>query len=419
MARLFSVRLTHTKFCEMNKKRILTVIALASFVLIYSCKKENTSTPDPEVDATKIIEISAQSSNRIDASDAGLEIAFQDGNSTTTKSAGFQATLPASYPYTLVYRGKINPMLGKDGQPLSALQVAAYSNYYAVGYQTPGDKFGGGIDVFQMQGGAPVLLSSVSTPDADVTCVANGGGKMYFGMDLGTFESYGFEKPATVGVVKTTGGSLSEPGVVGLKGYSVKDLKYNTTSGKLYAATSTEGGLSVINVSAAKPKLNSFTYFGGSRSLDFAENEVVATNTAEYQFYDLQTGVKKSNAFWPIPSNDRMGSLTVTPDGNLMYGNNYKLVYVDKATNALLDEIDLGGWINSITVVDGKIYVAAGNSLVVATVSDGKIKALAKTHFATAFGGSFNVISVKVAGIYVFVACGNRGTYVFSLKKAA
>ena len=406
------------KLKKMLKNKYLLVAALLLSATIYSCKKE-TQDLVQEDEAAKIIKIdNTTSSNRVDLTNEGVTLNFQAENETNAFGKTTEGTATA-FPFQLVYKGKIEPQLGANNNPLSALEVSAYGNNYAIAYQTPGAAYGGGVDVIQIQSGIPQLVSSVSTPDADITCINNGGGRLYLGMDLKTYERYKYPAPAVVGIVKTNGGSLSEPQAVGLEGYSTKDVKYNEYNGKLYAASSSNGGISVISFSGQKASRTAFQPYGGSRSIAISNRDIIATNGYSYATFDANTAAEGNYKHWPIPSNSvGIGSVASLANGNFLFGNNYYLIHVDKATNALLDQVDVGGWVNSISIVADKIYVSTGNSLVVAQIENNKIKVIAKTHFESTFGGSFNVISSRIAGNYVFVACGSRGTYVFNLKKS-
>lgn len=399
----------------MSKNKYLLVAAVLASATIYSCKKEtNSSTPDNG--AEKIIQINnSVSSNRIDESQSGEVLNFEGVSQTGTSLVKTDATAP-EFPYQLIYKGKVDPQVGVSNNALSALEVSAYGNYYAIAYQTPGANYGGGVDVIQIQSGAPKLISSISTPDADITCVNNGGGRLYLGMDLRTFETYDYPAPAVVGIVRTNAGSFAEPQVVGLEGYSTKDVRYNANNDKVYAASSTDGGVSVISFTGQKASRTAFQSYGDARSITISGTDVVATNGYSYSFFDPTTLAMSPYKHWPIPSTDNsLGRTSSLSNGNFLFGNSEALVYVSKATGELLDMTNVGGSVNSISIVADKIYVSTGNSLVVAQIENDKIKVIARTHFKTTFGGEFNVISSRVAGNYVFVACGNRGTYVFNL----
>lgn len=402
----------------MLKKNYLLFTTLLLTVTIYSCKKETQESVTEE--ESKIIKINNNAaSNRVDLSNQDLVLNFQAPSETGKLNMSTRAEAPV-FPYQLVLKGKIDPQIGANNNALSALEVSAYGNYYAIAYQTPGNAYGGGVDVIEIQSGTPQLLTSVSTPDADVTCINNGGGRLYLGMDLKTYEKYKYPAPAVVGIVNTNGGSLTDPQVIGLVGYSTKDLAYNEQNGKLYAASSTQGGLSIISFSESNASRSAFEFFGGARSITLSDNNVVVSNGYSYSIFDSNTAKPQPDyKLWPIPSNEvGIGAVASLSNGNFLFGNNYYLIHVDKDNNSLLDQVDVGGWVNSISIVGDKIYASTGNSLVVATIENDKIKIIAKTHFATAFGGDFNVISSRVAGNYVFVACGKRGTYVFNLKKS-
>ena len=409
----------------MSKNKYLFVAAVVLSATIYSCKKETQDLVAQDDNAAKIINANSTSSlNRVDLSDEGLTLNFQ----SATETAGAKTTeaVAPAFPYQLVYRGRVKSQVGVNNNSLSALEVSAYGNYYAIGYQTPGNAYGGGVDVIQLQSsGAPQVIGAVSTKDADVTCVTSGGGRLFVGMDLETFESFKYPAPAVVGVIKINNNNLQDAQVVGLEGYSTTAIKYNETNGKLYTTSATNGGVSIISISGDKASRTAFQSYGGAKSLTFSNNELIATNGYSYAKFDVNTAAESTYQHWPVESNNvGIGAVASTSNGNFLFGNNFALIYVNKADNKLLHQVDLrgtnaiGGWINSISIVDGKIYVSTGNSLVVAEIVNNKIEVLAKTHFSSKFGGQFNVISSKVVGSKVFVACGDRGTYVFDLKKA-
>lgn len=391
--------------------------ALAS-VTIYSCKKEPSGITNQDDIASKILKINNNvSSSRLDLSNQGTILNFETVNQT--------ANTASSYTHQLIYKGKINPLVGLSGKTLSALQVANMGTQYVIGYQLPGDGFDGGVDVVDLNSGNPSLSSTVHTPNADVTCVEAGGTRLYLGMDLKTYESFDFPAPAVVGIIGVHGGTLNNPDIVGIPaGYSTKDVKYNVINGKLYAASSTQGGVASYNFYSHKAVLESYAPYGLVRSITFSGNEVIATNGYSFTNYNPNTLAQTNYRWWPIQSNEiNIGSVSTLKNGNFIFGNNYSLVYVDKTSGSLLDQIDVGGWITSVSVakdpVDNNIeniFIATGNSLVIARIVNNKIEITAKTHFASTFGGDFNVISAFVAGKYVFVACGDKGTYVFEYK---
>ncbi|MFN0257115.1 hypothetical protein [Pedobacter ureilyticus] len=403
----------------MSRNKYLLVASVVLSATIYSCKKETQDlVGSQDEQAAKIIKTNSSGSlNRVDLSNQGVTLNFEG----TATVAGAKATeaVATNFPYQLVYRGKVNPQVGVNNNLLSALEVSAYGNYYAIGYQTPGKAYGGGVDVIQLQpSGAPQVVGAVSTKDADVTCVTSGGGRLYVGMDLETFENFKYPAPAVVGVIKINSNNLQDAQVVGLEGYSTTALKYNENNGKLYTTSATNGGVSIISFNGDKASRTAFQPYGSARSLTFSNNDLIATNGYSYAKFDVNTAAETDYKHWNIKSDDAgIGAVASTTNGNLLFGNNFGLIYVNKADNSVLNQIEIGGWINSISIVDGKIYVSNGNSLIVAEIVNNKIKVLAQTHFASKFGGEFKVISSKVVGSKVFVACAERGTYVFDLEK--
>ncbi|WP_113639590.1 hypothetical protein [Nubsella zeaxanthinifaciens] len=403
----------------MSKNKFLVVCSLLLTVTIFSCKK-NTDTITNTEEADPILQISNKAeTDRIDIANDGASVPF---TSMETTSKSVQATA-AVYPYELIYNGKINPIKDNQNKPLSALDVTSLgNNYFGVAYMTIGEKYYGGVDVFKLSANNnPELISSVTSPNADINKIKIGGNKIFLGVDLKDYEARNFQAPAVVGMVDINNTGLQNPQYIPLKGYSVTDLDYSAANNKLYAASAENGGLSVISFNNGTPSLTSFAYYGALRAITFSGADLFASNAYSYSKFNPSTAELLNLQSWPVRSDDvQIGALTTAPNGNFLFGNNYALIYVNKTTNALIDQVDLGGWIYSISVVNDKIYIAAGNSIVVATIENGHLKLLAKTHFESTFGaGNFVINNVHVTGDKVVVTCGTKGTYVFTLKPKA
>lgn len=400
----------------MSKNKFLVVCSLLLTVTIFSCKK-NTEDISSKEETDPILLISNKAeTERVDVANIGSTLPF-----TTMESTGkaVEATSTA-YPFELIYNGKINPIKDNQNKPLSALDVTSLgNNYFGVAYMTIGEKYYGGVDVFRLSASSqPELISSVTSPNADINKIKIGGNKIFLGVDLKDYEARKYEAPAVVGMVDINNTGLQNPQYIPLKGYSVTDLDYSAENNKLYAASAENGGLSVISFNNGAASLSSFSYYGSLRAIAFSGSDLFASNAYSYSKFNPTTAELLNLQSWPVRSDEvQIGALTALANGNFLFGNNYALIYVNKTNNALIDQVDLGGWIYSISVVNDKIYIAAGNSIVVATLENGHIKLLAKTHFASTFGGgNFVINNVHVTGDKVLVTCGTKGTYVFTLR---
>jgi hypothetical protein len=387
-------------------------------ITLYSCKKEKLIIEDNH--ASQIININNNPDpSRVSLVDNDLTVDFTpEGNAVSSKGN----TTKSSIFYQLMFKGKINS-LQYNGESLGAIQVASMGNFFAVSYLKSGEEFAGGMDVFRLNNGVPQLLSTVQTPNADITSLTSGDGKFFIGTDLKTFESFNYQSPAVVGVVNVVGGSLNNPQIVPLTGFSVQDLVYNSANQKLYAATSTKGGLSVVSFNNNVGARTAYTAYDNLKSLAIAGNKITGCTGTEYANFDLTDGKLIGNASsWPIPNNydQSSGKLNILQDGKLLFGNNNSLILVNPDNNTLLDEINVGGFVNSISIVNNLIYITTGNSILVAKINNDKeILILTKIHLYTSFPGvRFDVISVKVVGNYVIAACGPAGVYVFELTRA-
>ncbi len=400
----------------MSKNKFLLVASLLLTAAIYSCKKSSDLAPQ---DADPILKISNNADNsRISLTDNGLTVPFTPFEENSTKSVQAASTV---FPYELTYNGKIESLKDDQNKPLSALDVTSYgNNYYGIAYMTVGEKYYGGVDVFKIAStNAPELVSTVVAENADINKIKIGGNKIFLGVDLKDYEAHNLEAPAVVGVVDINNNNLQNPQYVSLKGYSVTDLHYSSANNKLYAASAENGGLSIISFNGGVASRSAFAYYGSIRGITTSGSDVYGSNAYSYSKFNPNTAEQLDLKSWPTRSDAvQIGALTTLPNGNFLFGNNYALIYVDKATNALIDNFNVGGWIYSISVVNDKIYVAAGNSIIVATIENGRIKLLAKTHFESTFGvGKFVINNVHVVNDKVLVTCGLKGTYVFTLKQ--
>ena len=342
----------------MLKNKYVLIATLLLSATIYSCKKDSTKLPQ-EDGAVAIMKINNDiSANRVDVANQGLILNFE----TATSQPGtgvLNNSKTADLPFELIFKGKIEPQLDDEKNALSALEVTNYGGLFMIAYQTPGSKFGGGVDMIDMQSNGPKLVSSISTPDADITCINNGGDRVFLGMDLKTFEKYDYAAPAVVGVVSVKGATFYDPQAVGLEGYSTKDLKFNKENGKLYAATSTNGGISVISFDGGKAVKTAYQPYGGARSIAISKKEVIATNGYSYSSFDLDNAAQTFYKHWPIESDKiNIGNMTTLEDGNFLFGNNYALIYVDKESGKLIDQVDVGGWVNSISMFKKFIFIS-------------------------------------------------------------
>lgn len=401
----------------MLKNRLPLVTAFL-LIFAYSCKK---SANDPRAEQDPILTISnGISSGRVDLTNTGEIVNF------STESAGSTRAVeaPVVYPFELEYNGKIDVMKDANNTRLTAIDVTAYGNgIYGVTYMTPGENYSGGVDIFRiLPSKAPQLFSSIIADNADINQIKIGGGRVFLGLDLKNYESMSnLESPAVVGIVDISNNSLSNPQYVGLKGFSVKDLHYSANNNKLYAASADNGGLSVISFNNGLASRSGFAFYGGLRAITVSGNELIGSNAYAYSTFSSSTGELNisSRKEWPVRSNEtQLGAMKALPNGNFLFGNNFALIHVDKNTNTLIDQVDVGGWIYSISVVSNKIYIAAGNSILVAVVDNGHLKIIARTHFKNTFGGgNFVINNVTVDSDKVVVTCGKQGTYVFTLKQ--
>ncbi|KHJ38695.1 hypothetical protein PBAC_10330 [Pedobacter glucosidilyticus] len=396
------------------KKYTLSFIFLL-FVLC-SCKKDNINFEDNN--ANQIININNNPDpSRVSSVNNNSYVDFvQEKNILVAKGSRTKSN-PA---FQLVFKGKIDA-LKDNGVSLGAVQVASLGNFFAVSYLKSGADFSGGMDVFRLSNGVPQLLSTVKTPNADITTITSGGGRFFIGTDLQNFETFNYPSPAVLGVVNVIGGALNNPQIIPLSGFSVKDLKYNSNNQKLYAATSTQGGLSVISFNnRGVGSRTAYTNYNRLRSLALANNRIIGGTSTEYRSFNLNNAnLIGGSKLWPVRSDiEEIGSLNILSNGNLLFGNNYSLIYVNPNTNELLDDVNVGGWINSISIVNDNLYIATGNSIITARIVNGEIVILARAHLYSLFPGiRFDVMSLKVVDNYVVAACGSAGVYVFELRQ--
>lgn len=227
---------------------------------------------------------------------------------------------------TLTLVAEVDP-LEHEGTKLQATEIRIHGSKAYVSYNTGGETFLGGVEVFDISDAdAPALISSVVFTDTDVNGLAIKGSDLYL---AAATSDESFDSPAILRVIKLVGGKLSD---------DITDKNIPS-----FAATDVE-------------------IFG---------NDVYVTSGADDGFTTVldQTTLEVSNSFAmddarSIDSDN--GDIAVLSGSNGVEGDSAQLVTFDKISGEIQNTFDLDGASikhskSTVEVKKDKAILAMGN----------------------------------------------------------
>jgi hypothetical protein len=144
------------------------------------------------------------------------------------------------------------PQVGKE--PLAATHVAVSGTFAYVAYATPGESYGGAVDVFDVSvPESPVLVSSAQFEDTDVHALAVSGSTLWLATATA---SPAFAEPAVLEAITLKGGQLTdESRRVGLPSFAALGVVAQGTNVWVVSGNGgpNTGGVSVFDQVSLKP----------------------------------------------------------------------------------------------------------------------------------------------------------------------
>jgi len=188
----------------MKKFTVFAIITILFSVLIISCERDKPSGPEDETDNKKVKNIIIRNdqfilNSRITYKDQIMRV--YDVEAGNLKSTLSELEVDPTRNYVFKLKAEVESPLYND-HVLQATHVTIIKDYAFVTYNTRGDVYRGGVEVFDVSDiKNPLLISQAIFPDADVSSVDYYDGKLYIVGATGS-DTLGFETPAFLEVLE-------------------------------------------------------------------------------------------------------------------------------------------------------------------------------------------------------------------------
>lgn len=394
------------------------VLAIGAIFLLGACSKKDSTNPNPPSKDSKIIlnTNTGELNKRINTDSAGV-LSLQPPSRSHARDGVKDST---AYPYPLELIAEVTPPEYK-GQTLRATHVAIDGNYAYVSYNVEGEKYLGGIDVFDITSAAsPKLVAEAIFPSTDISSIAFDKNRLYVAGASDVDQNTDLKSPGIWGYVDLKNNIPSED----FKFFSVSG-KVGTdiavSNGKVYVTSGATGSFDVYNESDQK-KLE---------SIDTKDLRSVAVNTGKVavlsgvtgvDVYDINNYKSISNFSFgqDIPASKR--TMDFNGDNLIIAAGKKGIEYYNAKDGSQINNIPLPSSIdgvdpenivtNAVSNNNGLILSANGAAgIYVCNVDKDKLALVG----ALDLKGSSNYVKSK--GDYIFVATGKGGLQILKLTR--
>ncbi len=256
---------------EKFKINFLPVLLFALF--LGACQDDGFFHPDPDQQHW-VANYSQQDLNtrvRIPAYEEMLS--FYDVPTSVQQGRIAKMAESHSVNYVLVLRAEVAPPAFQQ-QILRATHVEIEGDRAFVAYNTEGEKYLGGIEIFDISDiKHPVLISQVIIDDADFSAVTVHNNKIYLAGAKHTLENNEeLQSPALVEIITLENDQVEgEPTILDITGFVATDVKVHND--KLYVVSGTNGGLSIYDLETLR--LLETKMMDDARSIAFSQDHFV------------------------------------------------------------------------------------------------------------------------------------------------
>ena len=321
--------------------------------------------------------------------------------------------------YAMLLRAEVEPPVF-NGNKLQATHVEIEGNRAFVSYNTEGEDYLGGIEIYDISDiKHPVLKSQIVIDGSDFSAVTAHDNKVYVAGAQYTQEEGDLSSPAIVEILELENDQVSgDPVILDVTGFVATDVKVH--GDKLYVTSGTNGGLSIydVNTLALLDKKD----LDDARSIAFDGDQYVVMqgtparvkvyNTADNSLLkDYTIGGANVPASKSIV--DMKNDLIFVPTGK----EGLKVVEAQTGEEKLMlplpemEDVDPDFLVtNGVSVNEEKIFIANGAAgMYVGEEQDDQIRILGNVYF----NASTNY--VKSQGNVIFVATGSGGLKILEI----
>lgn len=344
------------------------------------------------------------------------DIPMEATNGRLQKSNRFQN---ASSNYALVLRAEVDPPV-YEKQTLRASHVSIEGTRAFVAYNTEGNDYLGGVDIFDITNiKKPVLKAQVIINGADFSAVAFHDDKIYLAGATGSAEEDGLESPAVVEIITWENNQVSDSSkMLDVMGFVATDVKIQ--GDKLYVTSGTNGGLSIYDLQTLE--LLDTKKLDDARSIAFSSDQftVMQGMPARVNIYQTADG-SLVQSYTAGGANVPESKSIVAMQNGLVFvpAGKEGLKVLDAATGENVMDMPLPDMpeedpahlvTNAVSVAGDKVFIANGAAgMYVARQQDKEIDMLG----SVSFKASANYVESQ--GNVIFVATGTGGLKILEI----
>lgn len=325
-----------------------------------------------------------------------------------------------AYPYPLELIAEVAPPEYK-GQTLRATHVAIDGDYAYVSYNVEGEKYLGGIDVFNISSAAnPKLIAEAIFPSTDISSIAVDKNRLYLAGASDVDQNADLPSPGIWGYVELKNNIPAEDfNFFSLAAKVGTDIA--VSNGKVYVTSGATGSFDVYNESDQKQL----------KSMDIKDLRSVAVNTDKVavlsgmtgvNVYDINSynGISQFSFGQDIPESKR--TMDFNGDNLIIAAGKKGIAYYNANTGSAINNIPLPTSIDDVdpdnivtnAVSNNKGLVLSANGaagIYVCNIDKEKLALVG----ALDLKGSANYVKSK--GDYIFVATGKGGLQILKLTR--
>lgn len=401
------------------RSKIIIMGISGLLLLLNSCSEDGFPT-DGQSNNTLITNYSKHDLNaRLKLPEYEEMMSFYDVPNHGTHARRQQQYETSEENYTFILRAEVEPPVYHN-RSLRASHVSISGNRAFVAYNTEGETYLGGVDLFDISNiQSPALLAQVIVDGTDFSAVAYHNNKIYLAGARALQEDDTLQSPAIVEILEVENDQIvGEPVLLDVSGFTATDVKVHNN--KLYVTSGTNGGLSIFDINTLA--LLKSTPMDDARSLAFEQDEFVLMQgtPARITTYNNVSGAQIST-YTPggasIPESksivDMKGHLIYVPAGReglkVIHGNTgaQKLTVPLPTIEEIKPEFVVT---NGVSINNNKVFIANGAAGCYVAEQQGENIALLGS---MNFKASVNYVESK--GDAIFIATGTGGLKIIEI----
>jgi len=299
----------------------IKTIAFFGIVLIFaSCQKDKTTYPPDtayQKNGNLMVNKSIDQTNteRILLKENLIPI---ENNKSVTKITDNEFTFDPTENYVFKLQAEVSsPQY--QGNTLQATHVTIHENYAFVTYNTKGDKWQGGFEIFNVTNiQNPELIVSAIMPDGDISAIDYNDGKVYLAGAMGSNNETDLESPAFLQVVNLDNqmNIISVDTILDISSYVATDVL--ATDKYILVTSGSDGGLTVFDKFTYEPV--NISQYANARALDANSGNVFMLQGEPGQINKLNKATFGAEAVFSVD-----GANTPASKSEIAVNENYVL----------------------------------------------------------------------------------------------